>query len=192
MTGGAEGNQIIPSESDVSGAKMKIEEALLNTLKSKTMILDSQNLKVMDNGSEFKVTSENISSQVDQDGNFSILAAGELRQLGFDDGMLRNILVDFLSTSTEEITVRDFSMDYSTSTADFAAGKMSFSVNGVLTYEPKIDLDDFRNRILGLDGETLKTRIFALPGLQKANISFWPFWVKSVPNYSGKVKIVAE
>ncbi|MEK7650962.1 MAG: hypothetical protein AAB377_00360 [Patescibacteria group bacterium] len=192
MTGGAEGNQIVPSESDVSGAKAKIEEALLNTLKSKTMILDSQNLKIMDNGSEFKVTSENVSSQVDQDGNFSVLVAGELRQLGFNEGMLRDALVDFLSTSTEEITVRNFSMDYSTSTADFAAGKMTFSVNGVLTYEPKINLESFKNQILGLDGETLKTQIFALPGLQKANISFWPFWVKSVPNYLNKVKILAE
>ena len=81
--------------------------------------------------------------------------------------MLRDALVDFLSTSTEEITVRNFSMDYSTSTADFAAGKMTFSVNGVLTYEPKINLESFKNQILGLDGETLKTQIFALPGLQK-------------------------
>ena len=146
----------------------------------------------MDNGSVFKVTSENVSSQVDQDGNFSVLVAGELRQLGFNEGMLRDALVDFLSTSTEEITVRNFSMDYSTSTADFAAGKMTFSVNGVLTYEPKINLESFKNQILGLDGETLKTQIFALPGLQKANISFWPFWVKSVPNYLNKVKILAE
>lgn len=192
MTGGAEGNQIIPSESDVSEAKTKIEEALLNTLKSKTMILDSQNLKVMDNSSEFKVMSENVSSQVDQDGNFSVLAAGELRQMGFDEGMLRNTLIDFLSTSTEEITVKDFSMGYSTSTVDFSAGKMNFSVNGVLTYEPKIDLESFKNQILGLDGETLKTWIFALPGLEKANISFWPFWVKSVPDYLSKVKILAE
>lgn len=192
MTGGAEGNQIVPSESDVSEAKAKTEEALLNTLKSKTMILDSQNLKIMDNGSEFKITSENVSSQVDQDGNFSVLAAGEFRQMGFDEGMLRGALIDFLSTSTEEITVRDFSMEYSTSTVDFTDGKMNFSVNGVLTYEPKIDLENFKSQILGLDGEALKTLIFALPGLQKANISFWPFWVKSVPNHLSKVNIIAE
>ena len=77
--------------------------------------------------------------------------------------------------------IDNFSISYGTSTADLTNGKMTFSVSGTLTYEPKIDFDAFKNNILGLNADTLKTTIFALPGLDKANISFWPFWVNSVP-----------
>ncbi|TSA45095.1 hypothetical protein D4R51_02540 [bacterium] len=192
MTGGALGNQMIPTLQDLEQGKIKIESALSDSLKSQTLILNSQNLKFLDNTSAFSITTENISSQVDKDGNFSIFAAGELRQLGFDENTLRNTLVKFLSTSTAEVKIDDFSINYGTSTVNLINGKMTFSVKGTLVHEPKIDFDDFKNSILGLDANALKMTVFALPGLQKANISFWPFWVNSVPKRASQVNMTVE
>lgn len=192
MTGGAMGNQIIPTPNDIKQAKVKIESALSDSLKSQTLILDSQNLKLLDNTSAFAVTTENIGSQVDKDNNFSIYAAGELRQLAFDENTLRDTLIKTLSTSTAEAKIDDFSINYGTSTVNLMSGKMTFLVSGVLTHEPKIDFDGFKNQILGLDANALKVAVFALPGLQKANISFWPFWVNSVPKRISQVNLVTE
>jgi hypothetical protein len=192
MTGGSFGNQLIPSATDISEAKMKIENALSDSLKSQTLILNSQNLKLLDGASSFSVTSENISSQVDKDGNFSIYAAGELRQLVFDENMLRDVIVGMIATSTKDVKVDDFSLDYSTSTADLVNGKLSFPLSGTLVYEPKIDFDAFKNSILGLEADALKMAVFALPGLERANISFWPFWVKSVPGRDGRIFLNVE
>lgn len=190
MTGGASGDQIIPTPEDIQNAKTKIESALADSLKSQTLILSSQNFKLLDNASAFNVASEIISSQVDKDNNFSIFAAGELRQLVFDEKMLQDAIVKSLSTSTAEIKIDDFPINYGTSTVDLTAGKISFSISGTLVYEPKIDFNDFKNQILGKDADSLKATIFALPGLQKANISFWPFWVNSVPSRESRVNII--
>ncbi len=191
MTGGASGNQIVATNDDIAQGKAKIEAALLDVLKSKTLILNSQNLKILDNASAFGVTSTpNLS--VDKDGNFSIYSVGELRQLSFDEKMLQDTILKSLSTSTTDMKIDNFSISYGTSTADLTNGKMIFSISGTLTYEPNIDFDAFKNSILGLDADTLKTTIFALPGLDKANISFWPFWVNSVPKSAGHVNMVVE
>lgn len=192
MTGGASGNQIVPTKNDIAQAKIKIGDALSDNLKSKTLILNSQNLKLLENASAFNITSENIGSQVDKDNNFSIFAAGELRQLVFDENMLRDALLKSLSVSTTDFKIDNFSINYGTSTSDLAAGKMTFSVNGTLVYEPKIDFDAFKNKILGLDADTLKAQIFTLPGLEKANIAFWPFWINSVPKRVSHVNLVTE
>jgi len=192
MTGGASSNQIMPTKDDIVQGKVKIESTLLDVLKSKTLILNSQNLKILDNASSFSVTREDISSQVDKDGNFSIFAVGEFKQLGFDESMLKEAIIKSVATSTTDVKIDDFSISYATSTADLVNGKMAFSVSGTLVYEPKIDFDAFKKNIAGLDADSLKTSIFALPGLQKANISFWPFWVNSVPTHETRVNMVVE
>ncbi len=192
MTGGSSGNQIIPTPGDIKQAKGEIEDVLKNSLKSQTLILNSQNLKLFDDASAFNVTSENISSVADKDGNFSIFAAGELKQMVFDERMLRDAIVKLAATSTSDVKIDDFSMNYSTNTVDLALGKMTFSVSGTLVYEPRIDFDAFKNEILGYDANALKAKIFALPDLEKANISFWPFWVDSVPKRGARVNIVVE
>ncbi len=192
MTGGAMGNQVIPTKDDIAQAKIKIESALSDVLKSKTLILSSQNLRLLDNASALNITTENIGSQVDKDNIFSIFAAGELSQLVFDEKMLQDTILKSLSTSTADMKIDNFMKSYGTSTADLLNGKMTFLVSGTLTYEPKIDFDAFKNSVLGFDADALKTAIFALPGLDKANISFWPFWVNSVPKSASHVDLKVE
>ena len=77
MTGGASGNQIVATNDDIAQGRTKIESTLLDVLKSKTLILNSQNLKILDNALAFNVTSTpNLST--DKDGNFSIYSVGSL------------------------------------------------------------------------------------------------------------------
>jgi hypothetical protein len=194
MAGGASGNQLVPTSQDITQGKTKIEAALLDVLKSKTLILSSQNFKLLNGASAFTVTST-PNQMVDKDGNFSIFSTGELRQMVFDEGMLKNAIVGYVATSTAsstDVKIDDFSISYATSTADLVNGKLTFSVSGTVVYEPKIDFDVFKKSIAGLDSDSLKMVIFALPGLQKANISFWPFWVNSVPNRESRVNMVVE
>lgn len=192
MTGGAEGEQTIPSADDIKKGRAEIEEALLDALRSQTTILDSENLKLLDNASAFSTTTESINQSLDGEGNFSIFAAGELRRLVFDEDMLKTAVFSELATSTMRMKIDEFSLDYGTSTVELALGTMSFRVSGSLVYEPDLDLEAFKGEILGLDSASLKEKIFALPELEKANISFWPFWVNSVPNRLSKVSITAE
>ncbi|MGC9610818.1 MAG: hypothetical protein ABSE68_01195 [Minisyncoccia bacterium] len=192
MTGGASGNQIVPTLDDIKNARSKIETTLSDSLKSQSLILSSDNFKLLDGASVFSVTST-INSQVDKDNNFSIFAVGELRQLVFNKTMLEDSIMQLAAgTSTASVKIDDFPITYGTSTADLAAGKMSFAVSGQVVYEPKIDFDAFKNDILGKDADTLKTMLFALPGLKKANISLWPFWASSVPTRASRVNINME
>ena len=49
-----------------------------------------------------------------------------------------------------------------------------------------------RREIAGKDEKSLQSLVFALPGLDKATISLWPFWVKRVPENEKKIKVEIE
>ena len=67
---------------------------------------------------------------------------------------------------------------------------MSVAVNGSFTLVPAFDPERLRESILGSDEQTLKATVFALPGLETAQILLSPFWVHSVPNNPAKVNII--
>jgi hypothetical protein len=69
---------------------------------------------------------------------------------------------------------------------------MIFPVGGTIVFVPDINKESLTAELLGKDENALKSLVFSLPGLDKASISFWPFWVHVAPQDSNKLNIVIE
>ncbi len=188
MSGGFTGTRIVPTSADIMNAKQKAEEALRNTLEAQMTISGSNNYKLLPGASTFEITSESISSSTAADGTFSVFAEGTLRELVFDEGMLKHAIMQSAGISTAgDMKIDNLTLNYGTSTLDVANGKVSFTARGSILAEPNIDFNGLKQQIAGDNEADLKAALFSLPGLEKANISFWPFWVTAVPQDTGKI-----
>jgi hypothetical protein len=63
----------------------------------------------------------------------------------------------------------------------------------VLSY--KIDIEKLKSDIADMSDIKLREMIFSLPAIDMTSqnvVSFWPFWVKTVPNNLNKINIVVD
>jgi len=192
LTGGFIGERAVPTEEDIGNAKSAIETALRDALKSQMLILLADRFTLLDGAQEFKISTLEIETGA-QKGTFSIFAEAEMRYLIFEEGMLKEALRDIARVSLPpDIRVRDFVLNYNKATVDLTERAMSFSVDGSIVFESDIDIPSLKRQLFGQNEEELKRIIFLLAGLEKANISIWPFWVKRVPTSQKRVEIIVK
>ncbi len=189
MTGGFSGTKNVPTSAELTNAKDEVSQKLESALQNQISFLNSNNLKSLPNSSYFEITSENVTGTQDGSG-FAVFAAGDIKQLAFDENMLQStVLSSVVSPTDGDMKVDNFNVSYSSTTPDFSAGKMLFNASGTITYEPNIDFNALKSEVVGKSADALKTIIFNLPSLEKANVSFWPFWVNQVPANAANIKI---
>lgn len=196
MTGGFVGEISYPTASDIAAAKKKIKETLESSLKTELYSKISSDFKIVEGSSSFSTLKEDIKEDVDKDGNFSIFSDAQLAIISFKE----SDLIDILSKKAEvekgeDYAVKSYDLQYGIARMDVVSGRLSFPVTfkAVLSY--KIDIDKIKSEIADMSDIELREKIFSLPGIdiEKQNVvSFWPFWVKRVPNNLNKINIVVD
>lgn len=191
MSGGFAGERAVPTKEDLELGRKETQEALESILKNQIALLLRGELKVLEGASSFRVTKEDIGEV--KDGRFSLFQEGEMRYLVFDEAALKNTLVAKYSQDLpENLRVFSFNISYTNPEVDLILGKESFGAKGSLVFESNLDREKISKDLLGKDGGDINAYLSVLPGLEKAKVSLWPFWVTSVPNDSKKVKITIE
>lgn len=195
FTGGFAGERAEPNTEDLAQAKNKIESALKDALKSQMLILLKDRFKLVPGATVFNLLKEEIQPADEESGKISIFAEAEMKHFVFEEETLKKVLAEKGKNSiasNDNLIVSKFEINYGLPQIDFAQGKMILPVSGSLTYQPNIDAASIIEQVAGRDENNLKATIFSLPGLEKANVSLWPFWVKRVPAKSEKIKLIVE
>ncbi len=193
MTGGFSGTKAVPNNNEMTNAKTKVEQSLQNALQAQIALSGSEHFKLLPDATKFEVTNQTVVNSTSSDGMFAVFSEGTLSELVFDEEMLKNALMESAGISNgEDMSISSFSINYATTTASFSDGKLSFTAAGSFSVQPKVDLDRLKNQVAGQNENDLKATLFSIPGLERANISFWPFWVKTVPESTGKIDFVME
>ncbi|MEK7478755.1 MAG: hypothetical protein AAB626_02415 [Patescibacteria group bacterium] len=196
MTGGFVGEISYPTASDIAAAKKKMKETLESSLKTELYSEISSDFKIVEGSSSFSTLKEDIKEDVDKDGNFSIFSDAQLAIISFKE----SDLIDILSKKAEaekgeDYAVKSYDLQYGIARMDVASGRLSFPVTfkAILSY--KIDIEKIKSEIAGMSDIELREKIFSLPGIDIENqnvVSFWPFWVKRVPNNLNKINIAVD
>ncbi len=193
MSGGFSGTKVLPKEDETANAKTKVAQSLQNALQAQVALSGSGNFTLLPDAAKFEITNEAVVNSTSSDGTFAVLSEGILNELVFDEGMLKNALMESAGVSNgEDMSINNFTLNYATTTASFSDGKISFTVNGSFSAQPRVDLDRLKSQVAGQNEGDLKATLFAIPGLERANISFWPFWVTTVPQSAGKIDFVIQ
>ncbi len=189
MSGGFIGTTTVPTKDDLAAAENQATQKLEDALTSQLSLINSDNLTILPQSTAFQISSMNATPSKDGNG-FDVYVVGSAKQMAFDGSMLQNVILGSLSKEASgTMKIDDFKPAYSATTPDFTKGTMSFTATGTITYEPNIDFGKVKSEIAGMTSDELKTTIFALPGLQEANVSFWPFWVSIVPTNQANINL---
>ena len=106
----------------------------------------------------------------------------------------KNIIAEKAKKSlpADSLKIKNFELIYGTPKPDLNSGTMSLKVNGSIVFTSDIKEKDLTAELLGKDENALKSFVFTLPGLEKAKISLWPFWVKKVPAQLKKIEVIIK
>ncbi len=190
MTGGFIGERAHPTTADLDVARKSLTASLRNALSGEMAVLTNQNFKLFEDAESFKSLEEKIDTSSGAPDSFNFFLRGELRRIVFEEKTLEDSLVSKAKGGLPEgLRYLDFKSSYGSRSFDFSAGRMSFGATGSMAFENDVRVDEVTKAIVGKDEKSLQSLVFALPGLEKATISLWPFWVKKVPEDVKKIKV---
>ncbi|MEX1014662.1 MAG: hypothetical protein WDZ80_05885 [Candidatus Paceibacterota bacterium] len=193
MIGGFIGKTNLPTEEDINTAKTEVRQALLDSLKNEILIIDSPGFKLLEEAIEFEIIEEQVNETVNQDGMFTVFTQGELTVFVFEEDKLKQSLVTSLDPSIDfDFSINEDNIEYSNISVNEEEGIMTFDMTGSLMVEPVLDENSFKAQILGKQEIEIRSVMFSIPKLEKADVSLWPFWVKSIPDRENKVDIVFQ
>lgn len=193
MSGGAVGVFKIVSQEDFDKAKNELWQSLQPALDREFKAQIPAGFKIIDNALQEEMGS--VSSDVGVGGQaekFTLTLKGTATVLLFDEKDILAIatqkMVDKIKDSQPTSGKID-QIDYSNSQADFSKGQLSFGakINGKITC--KVASDQLQKELAGKNENEIKEIIARHPEIDKAQVIFWPFWVKSVPSNLDKIKV---
>lgn len=190
--GGFIGERAVPTDEDIRAGRAEVEKLLRSALQVNVLNRFPEDFTILDDASEIEITELTANRKTDDGGNFAIFGKGALRALGFREKDLTEL---FLSSGEEmyaDQTFRELNIDYDTVAADFKKGEVAFAVSAQGMLAAAFDEERFREEILGKKINDIRSLTASLRGLEDAQISFWPFWLKEVPRNAEKVEIVAD
>lgn len=194
MTGGFIGEITYPTPEDIKKAKEEISKQLEDSLRVLTIAQIPEDFKVIDGSSQYSVVKQEVMTEVDQSGKFSVLLTGEMSLLAFKEDMLKAALIAKGTKAVgDRFVIKDQDLKYlGQARLDLVAGKISFPVEFKGIYWPKIDVENLKQQVAGKSENDLKALIFTLPDVESAKVSLWPFWVSKVPSKDTKITVVVE
>ena len=194
MAGGAVGIAKVVSQDDFDKAKADVWQTLQPNLDKEFRAQIPSGLKMLDGSfreeSGTVESSPGIGSRADK---FTLTLKGAATVILFDEKdvleLLKKKLGNGQPSDNQELKIENSNIVYSGAQPDFSKGQMSFKVkiDGRIVW--KIDQENLRKLILGKSQEEIKQIFNGREEIEKARVSFWPFWVSSVPSSADKVKI---
>lgn len=194
MTGGFIGQGKNPTQDDIKKAKEGAEGQIKNLITSFLYSqIAGQNLKAIESGNQFSIGKENINTNADKDGNFSIYIEAEGSIKVFRESDLLKLMAGLANQAIGEgYQLKSYNIEYGNISEDQKNKTNTLPVKFSSVFNKPLDASEFRTRILGKSENDLKSIIFSSSNIDKADISFWPFWVGTVPQNEKRVKISVD
>jgi len=193
MTGGFIGDKAFPTEEDIKKAREKAVKDLKDYIDSFLSLQIPPEFKTIEGSRQFNILKEEVNKEVDEKGNFTVFLEGESLNIAFRESDLKDLLENIVQEGLGvNFRIKSYKLEYGVGRPDFRQGRISFAINFQGVFEEPFDVESFKQKALNKNEKELKTLVSTLPNIQKITISFWPFWVKRVPDDLKRVKVEVE
>ncbi|MBI2462994.1 MAG: hypothetical protein HYV65_02040 [Candidatus Spechtbacteria bacterium] len=113
--------------------------------------------------------------------------------LVFKQEDVNQIIDSYFANSIENTSnlkiLSDKNITYTFGKRDFISGKFVISLNVKQPIGYVVVLDTLRDDLAGLNEEGARLYLASLQGVDKTEVKFWPFWVRSIPKNEEKITI---
>ena len=192
MAGGASGLLKVVTQEDYNKAKNELWQSLQPALDSEFKNQLPSGLKIIDGAQKEEITGVDSTVTVGSPADkFTMTIKGAATVVLFDEKdileIIRKKLADKLNNN--DLSLVTDKIDYQLTSVDYARGQITakVSVSGKLVW--KINTDDLKKEISGQNEKGIRDIFSRHSEVSEVKVSFWPFWVKNVPNNLDKVII---
>lgn len=193
MTGGFIGEMAVPTDEDIKKAKEKNRQILQQTLSSFVLSQIPDGFKNLEGSEEFKILKETVNEKTDDAGNFSVFSEANFSIIAFHEEDVKNLMTELAKKELgSELDVKEYRLEYGASRTDFNNGTMSFPINYEGVFWQPLNIVEFKESVKNKKEAELRAMVFVLPRVEKATVSFWPFWVKKAPADVKRIKVAVE
>jgi len=197
FSGGASGLMKVVSQDDFDKAKAGFWEESKATLDKEFRAQIPTGLKLLDSSLKEDLVSAESSVSVSLPAdNFTLTIKGVATVLLFDESDILDIvnkkIVEKAGTD-KGLKVKMDSIDYQlVGLPDLTRGQMNLitKLNGKIVWP--LSAEDIRMAIMGKGEQAMRDYFAQHPEITEVKVSFWPFWVKSVPANLDKIKIIVK
>jgi len=191
-SGGFVGNKAVPTAQDVTAAKASTTVILQAALKNTTALNIPSNFKILDGASNVAIARLVVSTTTDASGTFTVFGQVSYQAIGFDESMLKSILLNQAQTAEANSTFSDIALTYTNVTPNFSNGTMTFTVAAQGSLEPAFSPNAFASSVAGMSIGNARAAVAGLTNLVNGSISVWPVWLWNLPSDSAKISVTVD
>lgn len=194
MTGGFVGETAYPTEDDIKKAKIFAENKIKNVVETFLLTqLISENFKAVDATAQTTIAKEVVNKGTDEAGNFSVYVEANSSIQAFKELTLLDLMTALANQAVgNDFKLKSYKIDYKPIEIEAKTNLVVLPVDFSGIFLMPLDQNDFMQKIVSKSDTELKSLIFSSSNIEKADISFWPFWVSRVPDDANRIKIMVE
>jgi len=195
FAGGFLGQGLYPTADDIRKAKEQAQGTMQEALMAVFLSQVPQGFTYVENSVNATTTKITVNTTTDANNQFSVVADGQVQVMVFQESDVLSLLKQLAqkgASLSQDYTEKSKTLTYGKATTDWKLGKMSLPVNYSIVYWEPIDIGQLSSAVAGKSDVDLKSYILNLPGVDRLSVSFWPFWVSSVPKNTDKINTTVE
>ncbi len=192
MTGGYTGKVSVVSAKDLEEAEENLTEELKNEVKQTLQSQIPTDLKLIEGGLKEKITEISTVDEGTETDNFNIEMSALVQALFFQEEDLKTLIdLNLISQVEENKTPLSESqqIDYGEIIIDWVDGEATFNLHIEEEVVWQIDVVALKKDLAGQSEIEVRKYLANQPEIEKAKVTFWPFWVKKIPVQEKKIEI---
>ncbi len=177
----------------------KAEESLINELKEEiNQAFQEQiptELRVIDNSTKEDVTVISTVKEEDRMDKFTVEIEGVISALLFKEENLKKLVdLNVMSVISEnKIPLSETQqIKWIDPVIDSSKEEVSFSLYAEEKVAWQINEQSLKENLAGQSEAEVRSYLVSQPEIEKAKVSFWPFWVKKIPTQVEKIEIIID
>lgn len=192
MSGGFIGEAAYPTAEDLKSAKESASASLEDSMKALILAQLPEGVKLVQGAMSFKIIEQTIDTSSGTDGKFLVSTTAEVTLMVFRESDLIDLLLGRIKDEAgSEFTVKSYELKYGQPKLNTQIGELRVPVDYQSVLAKKIDIDSLKTKLAGKSEPEVRALIFSVAGLESAQISLWPFWIRRVPD-DDKINIVVD
>lgn len=197
MTGGFTGERVVVTEKDITEAKKKVENEFLPQAAEGLQAKIPEDLIVLEDSFDASLITLDINAQPqDPKNSFTINAVAVARTFLIREEDINNAIayqfINSLEYSKEFELSDSRNINYTVKEIDYTKGYVEFTMKVDQIFNKKLDAMAILDEIRGKDEIEVRRILSRKSELERAEVRFWPFWVKRIPNNIEDIEIKVE
>jgi len=199
MKGGSTKKIKIVTADDIKKAEEALTKELLDSQAAKKA-LDAKmpaDLKLIEEATKEEIASasSNIEAEKEAQDGFTMQVTAQAQALVFNEKDLNDLVDSYLAAKIgkeKKPIPQSQKISWDKPSIDWDKTSIFLTLHGQEEVAENIDAEAVKKELAGKNETEARKYLSSLTNIEKAQVAFWPFWVKHIPSNQSKIKVIIQ